>query len=640
MASNRMIVVPFIAVTMMFSLMISFPVKGPEPQQGTEWQIHVVDDVGSDSGGHTSLALDSKSNPHMSYRDSNHHDLKYAKWDGRRWITETVDSWLDVGRYTSLALDANDNPHISYQGHSDPLKYARWTGSKWVNETVDTMGSTTLHSSLELDSNGNPHIAYHTAYDFYSNLTYAKWNGSDWSIETADSTYHEEGKVGLYNSLALDVDDNPHISYTDLNPNYDLRYARWNGSAWEVEIVDSADIVGEDTSLALDKNGDPHISYRDYTNHALKYAWRIGSGWGMKIVDSTDDVGEWTSIALDSDDKPHVAYFDLSNRDLKYAWLNGTSWEIETVDSDGDVGYWTSLALDDDDNPHISYFDYTNGDIKYATKADLVSPSEPLMTDAILSGSHFEDVAIFWNRSPDDGAGEKDVIEYDIYLSTSYGGVYSLVSSVPANGSLTYDWTCVGCGEGDSHDYFFFVEANDGNRSTPSPNEAGKFTRSLSTGPNLASVPLVQSNTSIERVLQTVEYDSAWTYDSFDDDDPWKWHMRFKPYKGDLWTIDHTMGVWINVTEQCNLTVAGIVPSQSMISLKAGWNLVGFPYLHLFFTVADLKAASAVERVEAAYVSTEPYFLMALQDDHLLMAGHGFWVKTTIDALWIVTNSK
>ncbi len=105
-----------------------------------------------------------------------------------------------------------------------------------------------------------------------------------------------------------------------------------------------------------------------------------GSGWNIEIVDSAGVVGrDVTSIALDISDNPHISYFDTTNGDLKYAKWDGNGWNNETVDSAGNVGWYSSLVLDSNDNPHISYSDRTNSDLKYATKAEL-APATPSIT--------------------------------------------------------------------------------------------------------------------------------------------------------------------------------------------------------------------------------------------------------------------
>jgi hypothetical protein len=88
---------------------------------------------------------------------------------------------------------------------------------------------------------------------------------SGWSIETVDSA------VGGSSSITLDSGDNPHISYYD-NWRGDLKHARWTGSVWSIETVDSDGNVGYDTSIALDSSDSPHISYSDYNKGDLKYA--------------------------------------------------------------------------------------------------------------------------------------------------------------------------------------------------------------------------------------------------------------------------------------------------------------------------------------------------------------------------------
>ncbi len=327
MATKRYIII-IVLLTVLITVTADFTGAG-------DWQITVVDSTGQ-VGYHTSLALDSSDNPHISYNDVTNADLKYAWYDGT-WHTETVDSTGRVGYYTSLALDSSDNPHISYYDDSnDDLKYA-WYDGIWRTETVDSMGDVGWNTSLALDSSDNPHISYNDVTN--ADLKYAWYDGT-WHTETVDST----GRVGYYTSLALDSSDNPRISYYD-DTNDDLKYA-WYDGTWHTETVDSTGQVGYGTSLALDSSDNPHISYSDYTNGGLKYAWYDGT-WHTVTVDA-GSVGYDTSLALDSDSNPRISY------NLKYAWYDGT-WHTETVDSTGAVGGYTSLALDSNGNPRISY---------------------------------------------------------------------------------------------------------------------------------------------------------------------------------------------------------------------------------------------------------------------------------------------
>ncbi|MFB3888040.1 MAG: 6-bladed beta-propeller [Candidatus Bathyarchaeia archaeon] len=132
--------------------------------------------------------------------------------------------------------------------------------------------------------------------------------------------------------------------------------------SWGNRPVDSAANVGQWSSLALDSAGRPHISYYDNSTFDLKYARWNGSAWAVETVDSDGDVGRYSSIALDSAGNPRIAYNNVSNGDLKYAKdinpnPNITSWVTEVVDNAGNLGYGPSLALDSAGNPRIAYND-------------------------------------------------------------------------------------------------------------------------------------------------------------------------------------------------------------------------------------------------------------------------------------------
>jgi S-layer protein (TIGR01567 family) len=296
----------------------------------------------------TSLALDSSSNPHISYKYSNGNQ-NYAEWTGSVWNIQTVDSTQYAGEHSSIALDSSGNPHISYRdGYSGMLKYAKWTGSAWSIQTIDSGG---YDSSIALDSSGNPYISYFDGYP-NSDLKYAKWTGSTWSIQTIDS----EGSVGLHTSIALDSSGNPHISYYDFT-NHNLKYAKWKGTEWSNQTVDSG-WFGTSSSLALDSSGNPHISYSNGSN--MKYVKWTGTEWSNQTVDS-GWFDTFSSLALDSSGNPHISY---SGNNLKYARWTGIMWSIQIVDLVR--GQYSSLALDSSGNPHISYTVF-DGNLKYAS---------------------------------------------------------------------------------------------------------------------------------------------------------------------------------------------------------------------------------------------------------------------------------
>ena len=363
----------FVFQTCITVLLLAGPWLAGPALADSAWNIQTVDSTGNIGCHGTSLALDAGGNAHISYYDSTNADLKYAAWTGSSWNIETVDS---EGMYPSLALDSSDYPHISYcdfggtwsSPFDDRLKYAAWDGLDWIIQTPEPGVIDAWSSSLALDSDDQPHMSY-ASWNPVTRITfwYGVRHGSSWNIEPVDTS---GAGAGFSNSIALDSNGRPQIAYSwqELwgGPRR-LRYAWWNGSGWDIQFVGTAANAGWGISLALDSTEYPHISYLDSTNGNLKYAKWDGSEWHIQTVDNSGDVGGYeTSLALDGSGFPHIVYYDDTNQDLKYAAFNGSTWDIETVDSTGGVGRYASLALDAGGNAHISYYDATNGDLKYA----------------------------------------------------------------------------------------------------------------------------------------------------------------------------------------------------------------------------------------------------------------------------------
>ncbi|MEJ6665475.1 MAG: putative Ig domain-containing protein, partial [Euryarchaeota archaeon] len=70
-------------------------------------------------GKHTSIAIDSNEDVHISYLDTTNIDLKYATDKRGSWVTTSIDTSGNVGYYTSIAIDSNDAVHISYRDATD-----------------------------------------------------------------------------------------------------------------------------------------------------------------------------------------------------------------------------------------------------------------------------------------------------------------------------------------------------------------------------------------------------------------------------------------------------------------------------------------------------------------------------------------
>jgi hypothetical protein len=309
----------------------------------------MIDSVGN-VGMYTSIAIDSNDRPSISYYDYTNGHLKFVRWTGSAWDgldttpgPDSIDAeWKNVGKYSCMALDSNDYPHISYYDSTNdgtspnngPLKYVHWTGTAWDGldgtDGPDSLGRG-QYTSIAVDSNDRPHISY---FDPDVAVKYLRWTGSSWAgLENASEADEVDTTTYgyWYTSIALDSNNNPHISYGSAN----LRYARWTGTKWaglanasSVDSVDTEGSVGDYTSIAVDASDRPHISYHDATNHDLKYIRWTGSTWdglddtpGPDSVDTAGDVGTFTSIALDAAGFPHISYCDTTNHDLKYAYF-------------------------------------------------------------------------------------------------------------------------------------------------------------------------------------------------------------------------------------------------------------------------------------------------------------------------------
>jgi len=331
----------------------------------------------------TSMGIDSNDDVHFSYHISSvfGKDLGYATNSGGSWANTTIDSTGDVGMHTSLAIDSNDVVHISYTDMTNSdLKYATCSSSctsstSWTNTTVDTAGGE--DTSIAIDSNNDVHISYYD--DDNDELKYATCSSSCSSSSSWTTTSVDTSGIGDNNnyqdrtSIAIDSNDELHVSYGD-KTNSKLKYATCSSSCSSSSSWSSTTLISTSANtpnnMAIDSNDNLHISFK---STGLRYAscsssCSTASSWTFITIDTGTQAGKYNSIALDSNDGVHISYqsdYGLSGTtqvaDLKYATCASScsaasSWYNHTIDSSVPVNYEAvvlSMGIDSDNKSHI-----------------------------------------------------------------------------------------------------------------------------------------------------------------------------------------------------------------------------------------------------------------------------------------------
>lgn len=366
-----------------------------------------------------SLAFDPSGKPAIAYfRDYNESTgdrsnmgLKYAHYDGASWIITSVGVGSGAGYSSSLAFDLSGNPAIAYKGDSGNLEFAHFNGISWDVTTFSEYIPSGNYKfiSLAFDSTGNPGIAYTTYKSGTDYVRYVYFNGSSWNTSTIDVGVGMGGP-----SLAFDASGNPALTYRHGEwisgaYSFQLWYARFNGSSWDITAIDSLSIGDMKTSLAFNASNHPAISY-SFAGY-VKYAHFNGTSWSISSIAG----GRWNSLAFDRSNNPNIAYqtFGAVGCDwgcLSYAHFNGTSWEINGLDVSG--GYAT-LAFDALGHPAVAH---TRGFSGYLDYIHFVPDTPP-------------------NPSPVANAGADQTANEGTLITLDGSG-----SSGTEGASLTYHW--------------------------------------------------------------------------------------------------------------------------------------------------------------------------------------------------------
>jgi len=164
--------------------------------QSWNWSFEKVDT----GARFTSLAVDGRGSVHVSYTDNTAHVVKYAfrSAESSRWYTLVIDKNLGNAT-TRLALDSEGNPHMCYPDWTN-LKYAYWNGKRWINLEISPGGAKEYTCSLAVSSDGKPYVSWYQVRapngTSYYHIRTAVLQDGVWLARTIDF----DGEAGKWNS--------------------------------------------------------------------------------------------------------------------------------------------------------------------------------------------------------------------------------------------------------------------------------------------------------------------------------------------------------------------------------------------------------------------------------------------------------
>jgi parallel beta-helix repeat protein len=164
----------------------------------------------------------------------------------------------------------------------------------------------------------------------------------------------------------------------------------------------------------------------------------------------------------------------------------------------------------------------------------------------------------------------------------------------------------------------------------------------LKPGWNLISLPLIQNDQDLTKVLERIDgyYDAVQWYDNKDPLDNWKHHKVGKPFGNDLFTLNESMGFWIHITSPGDTIFLynGTQPlANQNIHLQEGWNLVGYPSLsdhNRTHGMNNLQFGTEVDVIQWYDATTQSWHFMGPNDN--FEKGRGYWVHSKVSTVWEV----
>ena len=176
------------------------------------------------------------------------------------------------------------------------------------------------------------------------------------------------------------------------------------------------------------------------------------------------------------------------------------------------------------------------------------------------------------------------------------------------------------------------------------------YTVSLKAGPNLVSFPVISGEILVTQLLSLIsgEYEVVYGYEGCDGVDPWKMYDPALPsYVNDLQYVDATMGIWIEMIQDTELSVGGSFPSTLSTPLCVGWNLISYAGSQAKPVIEALSSISGKYEKVYCYKAddrTDPWKMYDtsvpsyVNDLTTMEPGLGYWIYIKENCTLVVNN--
>jgi hypothetical protein len=603
----------------------------------------VSDDVGDTQQNIPSIALDSKGTIHVVWEDyRNDADGKWQGGDG--------------------GIDNAENGDIYYSNSVD--NGTTWSTNKMINDDGGT--SEQGRPDIVIDSNDVIHIVWNDNRldgdpvnpPNYFDIYYANSTDGGGSFSVNKKITDVIPASARSPAIAIDALDNIHVAWCDYRntgiTGPDIYYANSTdrGITFSINIRVSDDITNTyqfwpDIAVG---GGIIGIVWEDQRETSVYYANSTDDGITFSSNKRVNDVigaSNWdAAIAINKDGYICVAWEGKDN-DIYFAnSTDGGATFSSAQRVNDDVGSnfqrLASIALKNRTS-YITWQDNRNGnyDIYFSRSnweppmtSPIYPPNDSTLTNTttLLIATSVTDLdtdTVYYNFTI---SNQSDAESGTVYFS---GWITSTSWKPPPLLDGKWYW----------HTYTY-----DGFNIT-SPNWVWNFTIDtsqsyniqLSEGWNLISIPFIQTDTDLTSVLNSINgsYNAVQWYDNGDNSDHWKHnHISKPPQMNDLWGIDHKMGIWVHVTQPGGvlLQCSGIIPDENQsISLKTGWNLVGYPSLTNKTRDVALNNLTFNTEIDAIWTyNASSQLWKQIGDLDYFERGRGYWIHVKTDCVWEV----